>query len=93
MMVAPPFLALRLDFHKCMKMCLIYDLIESFVSDLTSADRVVKTEKSRRKFITINYIIQQLLENVRGAATNIGEDIRAVWQKHENSETLKSRFI
>jgi putative hydrolase of HD superfamily len=92
-MVAPPSLAPRLDFHKCMKMCLIHDLAESFVGDLTPADGVAKTEKSRRESTTMDYITQQLLGNVRGAATNVGEDIRAVWQEHEDSETLESRFV
>jgi putative hydrolase of HD superfamily len=41
----------------------------------------------------MDYITQQLLGNVRGAATNVGEDIRAIWQEHEDSETLESRFV
>jgi len=76
-----------------MKMCLIHDMPESLVGDLTSADGVPKTEKSRRESTTMDYITQQLLGNVRGAATNVGEDIRAIWQEHEDSETLESRFV
>jgi len=92
-MAAPPSLASRLDLCKCMKMCLIHDMPESLVGDLTPADGVPKTEKSRRESTTMDYITQQLLGNVRGSATNVGEDIRAIWQEHEDSETLESRFV
>jgi hypothetical protein len=44
-MAAPPSLASRLDLCKCMKMCLIHDMPESLVGDLTPADGVPKTER------------------------------------------------
>jgi putative hydrolases of HD superfamily len=61
-----------------MKMCLIHDMAEGIVGDLTPADGVPKTEKNRRKFIAMNYITQRLLESVPGVVTNVGENIRAI---------------
>lgn len=69
------------------------DMAESLVGDLTPADRVPKTEKGRRESMTIDYITKQLTGNVRSVTTNVGDEIRAIWQEHEDSETLESRFV
>ena len=92
-MAAPPSLASRIDLHKCVMMCLIHDMAESLVGDLTPADRVPKTEKSRRESLSIDYISQKLLGNVSGAGTNVGKQVQAIWQEHEDSESLESRFV
>ena len=92
-MAAPPSLASRIDLHKCVMMCLIHDMAESLVGDLTPADRVPKTEKSRRESLSIDYITQKLLGNVRGAETKVGKEVQAIWQEHEDSESLESRFV
>lgn len=93
MMLAPPSLASRIDLNRCIKMCLIHDMAETLVGDLTPADRVSKMEKNRRESMTIDYITQVLLGNVYGGVTNIGEDIRAIWQEHEGSKTIESHFV
>lgn len=91
-MVAPPSLAKRLDLQKCVKMCLIHDMAESVVGDLTPADQVPKIEKLRRETATMDYISNQVLGNVYGNSST-GEEIRAIWQEHEDSETLESHFV
>ncbi len=48
-MFAPPSLAPRLDLPKCMKMCLIHDMAELLVGDITPVDGVAKPEKNRRE--------------------------------------------
>lgn len=92
-MLAPPSLASRLDLHKCMKMCLIHDMAESLVGDITPVDGVAKPEKSRREATTMDYITQSLLGGIYGGKTTAGEDIRAVWQEYEDSETLDSHYV
>ena len=92
-MLAPPSLAPRLDLAKCMKMCLIHDMAESLVGDLTPADGVPKMEKNRREAITMDYITERLLGSVHGSFPNVGEEIRAIWQEHEDSKTLESQFV
>ncbi|KAF2834180.1 putative HD family hydrolase [Patellaria atrata CBS 101060] len=93
-MLGPASLTSRLDLFKCMKMCLIHDMAELLVGDITPADGVPKREKIRRETLTMDYITQHLLGNVQGAGASIvGTEIRALWQEHEDSETLESRFV
>lgn len=91
-MLAPPTLAPRLDLHKCMKMCLIHDMAESLVGDITPVDGVAKPEKNRREAATMDYITKTLLGNLYGGV-GAGEDIRAIWQEYEDSETLESHYV
>lgn len=92
-MLAPPSLASRLDLHKCMKMCLIHDMAESLVGDITPVDGVAKPEKSRREATTMDYITKTLLGNIYGGQSTAGEDIRAIWQEYEDSKTLESLYV
>jgi putative hydrolases of HD superfamily len=88
---APPTIKSKLDMAKCMKMCLIHDMAESLVGDITPVDGVVKSEKSRREATTMDYITERLLGNVDGGEA--GKEIRAIWQEYEDSETLDSTFV
>lgn len=90
-MFAPPSLAPRLDLSKCMKMCLIHDMAELLVGDITPVDGVPKPEKSRREAETMDFLTTNLLRNVAGGAT--GAAMRAIWQEYEDSETLDSHFV
>lgn len=90
-MLAPPSLAARLDLNKCMKMCLIHDMAESIVGDITPVDGVAKPEKSRREASTMDYLTQNLLGGVDGG--RVGAEIRAIWQEYEDSQTLDSLFV
>ncbi|KAI1817857.1 HD domain-containing protein [Poronia punctata] len=90
-MVCPPTLASKLDLFKCMKMCLIHDMAESIVGDITPVDGVSKPEKSRREAETMDYISKNLLGKVYGGLA--GEEIRAIWQEYEDSKTLESHYV
>jgi putative hydrolase of HD superfamily len=90
-MLAPPALAARLDLAKCMKMCLVHDMAEAIVGDITPVDGVAKPEKSRREASTMDYITQRLLGKVDGG--HVGGDIRAIWQEYEDSKTLDSIYV
>lgn len=90
-MLAPPSLAGRLDMAKCMKMCLVHDMAESIVGDITPVDGVDKPEKSRREALTMDFITQGLLGKVDGG--NVGSEIRAIWQEYEDSKTLDSLYV
>ncbi|KAI1758833.1 HD domain-containing protein [Hypoxylon sp. FL1150] len=89
--LCPPSLAPKLDLNKCMKMCLIHDMAESIVGDITPVDGVAKPEKSRREAETMDYISRNLLGKVHGGVA--GEEIRAIWQEYEDSKTLDSLFV
>jgi len=90
-MLAPPSLLAQIDQAKCMKMCLIHDMAESMVGDITPVDGVPKSEKSRREAATMDYITKRLLGDVHGGIP--GEEIRAIWQEYEDSTTLDSHFV
>lgn len=90
-MLAPPSLASRLDISRCMKMALIHDMAEGLVGDLTPVDGVPKVEKNRREASTMDWISQGLLGKVYGGMA--GQDMRAIWQEYEDSETLESKFV
>ncbi|PSR82127.1 HD domain-containing protein [Coniella lustricola] len=93
-MFAPPSIRSKVDLHKCMKMCLIHDMAESLVGDITPVDGVAKPEKNRREAATMDYITKNLLGNVWGGdGKSVAEDILAVWQEYEDSETLESHFV
>lgn len=90
-MFAPAELAPKLDLAKCMKMCLIHDMAELLVGDITPVDGVPKPEKSRRELSTMEFLTKNLLRGVNTATT--GEDILAIWQEYEDSKTLDSHFV
>lgn len=93
-MLAPPSIRARVDLHKCLKMCLIHDMAESLVGDITPVDGVAKPEKSRREAAAMDYMTKNLLGSVWGGqGADVAKDIRDVWQEYEDSETLESKFV
>lgn len=90
-LLCPPTLAAKIDLAKCMKMCLIHDMAEALVGDITPVDGVAKPEKSRREAETMDYISKNLLGGVYGGLP--GKEIREIWQEYEDSKTLDSHFV
>ena len=88
-MLAPPALAARLDMNRCIKMCLVHDMAESLVGDITPVDGVPKPEKSRREATTMDYITGTLLADNQV----VGAELRSVWQEYEDSVTPESHFV
>jgi putative hydrolase of HD superfamily len=91
-LLCPPPLSSRLDLSRCVKMCLVHDMAELLVGDITPVDDVPKPEKSRRESLTVDFLTQNLLRSVPGGA-DAGQLIRAAWQEYEDGETLESRFV
>ncbi|KAF1838288.1 hypothetical protein BDW02DRAFT_565109 [Decorospora gaudefroyi] len=90
-MMAPSSLSSKLDILKCCRMALIHDMAESLVGDITPVDGVDKEEKSRRETETMDYICTNLLGHFNRGLN--GQDIRAIWQEYEDSETPESLFV
>ncbi|KAG6290508.1 hypothetical protein E4U46_001778 [Claviceps purpurea] len=90
-MFAPPSLAPRLNLPKCMKMCLIHDMAELLVGDITPVDGVPKPEKSRRESLTMDFLTKSLFGNKHDAA--VGQEIRDIWDEYEESKTLDSHYV
>ncbi|KAF4123054.1 putative hydrolases of HD superfamily [Geosmithia morbida] len=91
-MFAPPSLRPRLDLAKCMRMCLIHDMAELLVGDITPVDGVPKPEKSRREATTMDFLTGDMLRGVPGGPES-GSEMRAIWQEYEDSQTLDSHFV
>jgi putative hydrolases of HD superfamily len=96
-MMCPPSLRDRIDRDKCTRMCLVHDMAESIVGDITPVDGVPKPEKSRREAETMDYLTGNLMKGLWGGAkageAAAGDEIRALWQEYEDSETLDSHFV
>lgn len=90
-LLTPPTLASRLDLPRCMKMCLIHDMAESLVGDITPVDGVSKPEKSRREAETISFLSSSLLGNVYGGVP--GRELAEIWHEYEESKTLEAKFV
>ncbi|KAL5383349.1 hypothetical protein DPSP01_006035 [Paraphaeosphaeria sporulosa] len=90
-MMAPASLTSKLDMAKCTRMALIHDMAEALVGDITPVDNVSKPEKSRRESETMDYICHKLLGKFSGGLN--GQQVRAIWQEYEDSETLESKFV
>ncbi|KAL1895383.1 hypothetical protein Cpir12675_003244 [Ceratocystis pirilliformis] len=87
-MCPPPSLVSQgLDINKSIKMCLIHDIAESVVGDITPADQVPKPEKKRRETETIDYISTRLLHSITG------DELKCIWHEHEDGITLESRYV
>jgi len=89
--MTPPALAARIDVNRCIKMCLIHDMAESLVGDITPVDGVAKPEKNRREAATMDFISSGLLGNVHGGVP--GRELREIWQEYEDSQTPESQYV
>jgi putative hydrolase of HD superfamily len=90
-MLCPASLSSRLDVPRCTRMALVHDMAEALVGDITPVDGVPKAEKNRREADTMDYICEGLLGKVGGGLS--GQEMRAVWQEYEDSQTLESKFV
>ncbi|PVH73474.1 hypothetical protein DL98DRAFT_519889 [Cadophora sp. DSE1049] len=90
-MLAPPSLSSKLNIPHCTKMALVHDMAEALVGDITPVDGVAKHEKNRRESTTMDYFTKSLLGRVHGGIS--GQELKAVWQEYEDSETLESQFV
>jgi putative hydrolase of HD superfamily len=63
-MFAPLFLSLKINILYFIKIAFIHNLAEALVKDITLINKVLKSEKNRRKKITIDYFISSLLRKV-----------------------------
>ncbi|KAF5250178.1 hypothetical protein FANTH_4598 [Fusarium anthophilum] len=75
----------ELDQAKCMKMCLVHDIAESVVGDITPFSGVSRTEKGRREASTIAYIANRW----SGPYT---AEIEKLWHEFEAGETPEAQF-
>jgi putative hydrolases of HD superfamily len=90
-MVAPPGIAETVDLAKCMRMCLVHDMAEALVGDITPVDPVSKPEKSRREADTMAYVSDALLGRVYGGIQ--GQELKALWTEYEEGDSREAAFV
>ncbi|ELU08978.1 hypothetical protein CAPTEDRAFT_182533 [Capitella teleta] len=71
---------------KCIKLCLVHDMAECIVGDLTPADDVPKEEKHEREKNAMMHI-----RDLVGMET--GEELFTLWQEYENQETSEAKYV
>lgn len=91
-LVCPPSLSARLDLDRCIKLCIVHDMAEALVGDITPVDGVAKPEKSRREAATMDYLTGPLLAGFAGGP-EAGANLRAIWQEYEDGRTPESVFV
>ncbi|KAL8831019.1 MAG: hypothetical protein Q9170_005469 [Blastenia crenularia] len=91
-LLAPSPLRASLNLPRCTLLALVHDMAESLVGDITPQDGILKTEKSRRESITMDFLTQKLLGKATGCE-DAGKEIRAAWEEYEQGVTTESRFV
>ena len=73
-------------------MALVHDMAEALVGDITPADPVTKSEKSRREAEAMSFLSDGgLLKGYYGGEQ--GKGLREVWEEYEDGKTLESVFV
>lgn len=70
----------------CIKMCLVHDMAESIVGDITPHDGVSNEEKHRREMEAINDLVAMVDKKV-------GTEIKDLFLEYENNKTPESKFV
>ncbi|UZJ57279.1 hypothetical protein CBS101457_006599 [Exobasidium rhododendri] len=77
-----------LDIGRCVQLCLVHDIAEALVGDLTPLDGVSKEEKLKREKEALLYLVHDLLGSSPAALR-----IKALWMEYEDRETLESKAV
>jgi putative hydrolase of HD superfamily len=92
-MFCPPVLASRLCIPRCIELCLVHDMAECLVGDITPLHtHITKQEKARREAATMEYISQSLLGGAPGCKKAC-ERLMGLFQEYEDNQTLEARFV
>lgn len=86
-LIPPSSLPPNLDLSRSMKLCLVHDIAESLVGDITPSDRVARAEKQRREEESVAYLSSRLLGEGEG-----GEELQELWREFEANETVEAKF-
>ena len=74
----------NLDRNKVLSMCIIHDLGEAIVGDITPKDNIPKEEKYALELQAIKEITK---------ASNIQVEIHQLWEEYEENSTEEAKFV
>lgn len=69
-------------------MCIVHDLAEAHVGDITPQDGISKQEKQRLESETMHNIVYHMLH-----ASAAGLRIEALWKEYEEQQTAEAKFV
>jgi len=77
-----------LDLPKCVMMCLVHDLAEAQVGDITPREGIPKAEKCRLETEAMRNFVHEMLHNSPAA-----QKIEGLWKEYEDGQTDEARFV
>ncbi|KAK0488597.1 HD domain-containing protein [Armillaria novae-zelandiae] len=78
----------KLDIPKCVMMCVVHDLAEAQVGDITPREGISRAEKLRLEEEAMYNFIHEMLHNSPAA-----QRIEALWKEYEDGKTPEARFV
>ncbi|KAI6014078.1 HD domain-containing protein [Pisolithus microcarpus] len=77
-----------LDIPKCVLMCVVHDLAEAQVGDITPSEGISKEEKRRLESEAMHNFVHDMLHGSEAALR-----IEALWREYEEQQTKEARFV
>lgn len=77
-----------LDIPKCVLMCVVHDLAEAQVGDITPSEGISKEEKRRLESEAMHNFVHDMLHGSEAALK-----IEALWREYEEQQTKEARFV
>ncbi|KAF9219732.1 HD domain-containing protein [Gyrodon lividus] len=78
----------KLDISKCVMMCIVHDLAEAHVGDITPREGISKEEKRRLETEAMHNFIHDMLQGSPAALR-----IEALWKEYEEGGTDEAKFV
>ncbi|KAI6044462.1 HD domain-containing protein [Pisolithus marmoratus] len=77
-----------LDIPKCVLMCIVHDLAEAQVGDITPSEGISKEEKRQLEAEAMHNFVHDMLHRSEAALK-----IEALWKEYEEQQTKEARFV
>ncbi|KAH7885745.1 HD domain-containing protein [Phlebopus sp. FC_14] len=78
----------KLDISKCVMMCIVHDLAEAQVGDITPREGISKQEKQRLEAEAMHNFVYDMLHGSPAALL-----IEALWKEYEERKTPEAKFV
>ncbi|KAL9713846.1 hypothetical protein Ac2012v2_003457 [Leucoagaricus gongylophorus] len=78
----------KLDVPKCVMMCVVHDLAEAQIGDITPKEGISKETKARLEAEAMHNFVHDMLHNSPAA-----QRIEALWHEYEEGKTPEARFV
>jgi len=78
----------KLDIAKCVMMCVVHDLAEAHVGDITPSEGIPKEEKHRMEAEAMHNFVHEMLHNSSAA-----QRIMSLWEEYEAGQTAEAKFV